>query len=487
MTLTEEQKKQILGGVTLTGDPELMQAQADFVKAGQAGTPAAQSLAGGTITSQNFINQASLPYVNPAITPVYPVAGLDITTNQTTPLPKEQEQSDIIKQTQALMDQISGKSTYQAQQEQAGGLPELQKTQTDLAAQIKSLQNESAAAQLAYQYTIPNQVTSEFIGRASVGEIGRQTDAQRRSNQILQGAIASKALGLSSLLEASRGNLAFAQSQADKAVAQKYDPIEARINANLKNLELLSKDPTLTLAQQNRLEAQTNRKQNELAQVAQQRKTEEEIKKEVLKYANITTAPILDEMSKAKDIFGVAQVAAKYGLKTLEQQKTEAEIAKLRAGGGVAVPVGDTYKTELAGTGREAVAGMLSIAEANPGIFGKTAALPLPDFVRSDAFRNYRAQLDFLRGNIIPAALSAMREASKTGGALGQVSDREGAWLASSLGALDMTQSPEQVKAQLRAIDAHLATWQNAVEKYGGGTKNPVITAPDGTQVEIID
>ena len=144
-----------------------------------------------------------------------------------------------------------------------------------------------------------------------------------------------------------------------------------------------------------------------------------------------------------------------------------------------------TYRTKLAATGREAVFGLLNIAEASPGIFGKTAALPLPDFVRSDAFRNYKAQLDFLKGNIIPAALTAMREASKTGGALGQVSDREGAWLASSLGALEMTQSPEQVKAQLKAIDAHLTTWQSAVAKYGGG--GFVTTAPDGTQIEIID
>jgi hypothetical protein len=45
-----------------------------------------------------------------------------------------------------------------------------------------------------------------------------------------------------------------------------------------------------------------------------------------------------------------------------------------------------------------------------------------------------------------------MRAASKTGGALGQVSDREGALLQSSLGALDIGQSPTQFKAQLKKI-----------------------------------
>ena len=143
------------------------------------------------------------------------------------------------------------------------------------------------------------------------------------------------------------------------------------------------------------------------------------------------------------------------------------------------------YKSEIALTGRQAVFGLLNIAEKNPGIFGRTAAMWLPDAVRSDAFRNYKAQLDFLKGNIIPAALTSMREASKTGGALGQVSDREGAWLGSSLGALDMSQSPDVVKAQLRQIDAHLKVWQDAVTKYGG--QGLQITAPTGEGIIIID
>lgn len=45
-----------------------------------------------------------------------------------------------------------------------------------------------------------------------------------------------------------------------------------------------------------------------------------------------------------------------------------------------------------------------------------------------------------------------MREASKTGGALGQVSDREGQLLQSSLGALNQGQSPEAFKTQLKKI-----------------------------------
>lgn len=150
---------------------------------------------------------------------------------------------------------------------------------------------------------------------------------------------------------------------------------------------------------------------------------------------------------------------------------------------------GSSYKTDLATTGIQAVNGLLDIAVRNPSIFGRTAALPLPDAVRTDAFRNYEAQLDFLKGNIIPAALAAMREASKTGGAVGQVSDREGAWLASSLGALSMNQSPEAVQKQLVEVKRRLQNWVDVVQTYGGPQtiSGQTVTAPDGSQIIITD
>lgn len=121
------------------------------------------------------------------------------------------------------------------------------------------------------------------------------------------------------------------------------------------------------------------------------------------------------------------------------------------------------YLKQLASTGREAVVGLYTLAEANPSIFGRTAAAPIPDMLRSGPYRDYVAQLDYLKGNIIPAALSAMREASKTGGAVGQLSDKEGAWFASSLGALDMRQEPETILKQLKLVDSHLKNWETGI------------------------
>lgn len=80
--------------------------------------------------------------------------------------------------------------------------------------------------------------------------------------------------------------------------------------------------------------------------------------------------------------------------------------------------------------------------------------------------RSFSAQLDTLKANIAFGELTAMREASKTGGALGQVSDREGKLLQSTLGALDQGQSPEQFKAQLEKIKNSIITWKQEINNY---------------------
>lgn len=73
--------------------------------------------------------------------------------------------------------------------------------------------------------------------------------------------------------------------------------------------------------------------------------------------------------------------------------------------------------------------------------------------------RDFAAQLDTLKANIIAGELTAMREASKTGGALGNVSDKESAFLSASLGALDVGQSPGNFKEQLGKVKESIYRW----------------------------
>ena len=76
---------------------------------------------------------------------------------------------------------------------------------------------------------------------------------------------------------------------------------------------------------------------------------------------------------------------------------------------------------------------------------------------------NFAAELNTLKSNIAFGELTAMREASKTGGALGQVSDREGKLLESALGALDSKQSPANFRKNLEQIKASILAWQEAI------------------------
>lgn len=127
-------------------------------------------------------------------------------------------------------------------------------------------------------------------------------------------------------------------------------------------------------------------------------------------------------------------------------------------------------------------------AEANPGIFGRTAAMKLPDFVRSDAFRNFRADLDEAKAGIFQKEISEMRADSKTGGALGQVAVQEMTRMENSLGALNMDQSPEKMVENLQQIIDSVNRYR-AVKGYpalSGSSTGFITTAPDGTQVEIV-
>lgn len=76
--------------------------------------------------------------------------------------------------------------------------------------------------------------------------------------------------------------------------------------------------------------------------------------------------------------------------------------------------------------------------------------------------RNFQAELDTLKANVAFGELTAMREASKTGGALGQVAVRELELLTSTLGSLDAGQSPANLKKQLGKVRDSIARWEMA-------------------------
>lgn len=96
-----------------------------------------------------------------------------------------------------------------------------------------------------------------------------------------------------------------------------------------------------------------------------------------------------------------------------------------------------------------------------------------PNIPGGDA-ANVQAKLETLKSQVGFAVLQAMRDASKTGGALGQVSDRENVMLQNNLAALDTSQSPEAFRKSLQQIIDYTAGVKTRLksayeQQYGGG------------------
>jgi len=111
---------------------------------------------------------------------------------------------------------------------------------------------------------------------------------------------------------------------------------------------------------------------------------------------------------------------------------------------------------------------------AHPGLAGTTGIRgKIPDVPGTDA-ANARAELKALTSQVGFAVLQNMRNNSKTGGALGNVSDAEGKRLEAALGALDSSQSEKSLRDNLQKIVDYSGLSKDNLTKvfkvkHGGG------------------
>ena len=261
--------------------------------------------------------ETPLAVTTPTGTLVPDTSKLDTTIPQLQVTPQEKTQSDLIKRIQAINESLVGKSAYQAEQEKIQGEPELQKIQTDLSSRLKALQSEALA--------IPLQLQEQFAGRGvTTGGL-----APIQAGALRQNAIQS--LGISALLEASKGNILLAQEQVARAVQTKYGALEEEQKAKLANLDLLIKDPATTIADKNRaiiLQAIENKKTADLAFA---KKNEEETRTKALEYASVADSLTLDKMMKSESALKVVQIARSKGLITPAEAKAKAELERIKS------------------------------------------------------------------------------------------------------------------------------------------------------------
>jgi hypothetical protein len=94
------------------------------------------------------------------------------------------------------------------------------------------------------------------------------------------------------------------------------------------------------------------------------------------------------------------------------------------------------------------------------GFFG-TPLSSIPGTCATDLASN----LETIKANLGFDRLQQMRDASPTGGALGQVAIQELVALQSTVASLDIKQSPQQLEANLKKIRGHYQKWRDAVRK----------------------
>lgn len=109
--------------------------------------------------------------------------------------------------------------------------------------------------------------------------------------------------------------------------------------------------------------------------------------------------------------------------------------------------------------------------------------------IRGSNASDLKSTLTTIKANIGFEALQAMREASKTGGALGQVAVQELEALQSVLGSLDQKQSREQLSQNLNNIKTHYQNAMNALSNSqmgGGAAPSSSGVTPGGVKYTII-
>lgn len=127
-----------------------------------------------------------------------------------------------------VLGKLGMKTQAQQDAEAKAGLPELNKSLTDVTGQIQALQKEAAA--------IPLMIDEKAAG----------TGATKRGMAPIEAGLlrrnSIKALGLSAIAQTLQGNVALAKQTADRAVALEFDPLQSQLDFLGKALEFNSAD-----------------------------------------------------------------------------------------------------------------------------------------------------------------------------------------------------------------------------------------------------
>lgn len=312
----------------------------------------------------------NIQFSTPQPTPIAPVPSSSYFTTELIPTPKETEASELSRRIRELYGQTVGESAFRVEKEKEADVEGLFKTQQDLSSRLKVLEAEAKS--------IPDQMQLQAEGRG----ITASGLAPLTASELRKKSIEANTVG--ALLAASQGKLTTALTLVDRAVAQKYDPIKEEINASLKNLELLLKDPTLTLAEKNRAQEQLDIQNARKERLEIEKKNQENIFKVATDAAsNGAPATVLQAIQEAKTP-NEALIAAQDYLVPL---KTKADLAESISGTGYDPTEIMAFAQQYATTGQIPV----GIPKKSFGVISQVAkSIPKPQGTLINAFTGTR-------------------------------------------------------------------------------------------------
>lgn len=164
-----------------------------------------------------------------------------------------------------------------------------------------------------------------------------------------------------------------------------------------------------------------------------------------------------EDVQKAKDAAAEAELQR-------DIRRINAQESARRRGSAVGQPVDRSNAFAAERSSRAITAAEALKERVSPWTTGYGGLLAR--FPQTEA-RKFAADLKALKANISFNELAEMRAASKTGGALGNVSDREMELLQSVLGGIDQLVDPADMTTTLNQIVASLRRWELEKQKIG--------------------
>jgi len=444
------------------------------------------------ISSSALAPVPSITPVQPQQTPIYPVAGLGPPPAE--PMGAEENKAQgVSERLQQINDSLVGESAYRAEQEQAQGIPTLNKSVQDLTSRLTALKNEALA--------IPLQLQQDAEGRGiTKGGLAPIEAGALRKNAI-------QALSVNSLLEASRGNLTTALDMVDRAVAQRFDPLKEEQRAKIANLDLIMRSPAYTKEEKDRAARQKRVEEDRARQLALDEQADKEKQKIAVDAASLGADPMtLKRIQEAPDAATAQFIATQAGF--VPQEKLSTQVIELggrkvlidtqtgntikdlgaadvggAAGAGEIGALDPTQKTiETLNFLRNTAAEAMELADAS-GASGLSRAFG-DWFIGDTKFRQLEGQTNSLRTNVL--ALMTDPDVKKFFGP--QMSNADVQLMTAAGTSLNPEKnSPAQMKTEIRRLDDLFQRMLKAVKEGQGVSTDNVIIAPTGEEVIIID